>query len=95
VPLLSLVSDVSIDKPAWQASSACREHPEVDFFVDRAEDAEAAKSVCARCPVRRECLEHALANDERHGIWGGLSPRQRKALVRRASRQPLSEERAS
>jgi len=89
VPVLTLVPDLTtVDRPAWQSSSACREHPDVDFFVDRAEDAQAAKAVCAGCSVRRECLAHAIEHDERHGIWGGLSPRQRRSLVRRASVGP-------
>lgn len=40
----------------------------------------AAKAVCAGCPVRAECLEFALANDERWGVWGGTSERQRRAM---------------
>lgn len=40
--------------------------------------------MCATCEVREECLEYALANDERFGIWGGLSERERRKLKRRA-----------
>ena len=40
----------------------------------------AAKAVCAGCPVRQACLEFALANDERWGVWGGTSERQRRAM---------------
>jgi WhiB family redox-sensing transcriptional regulator len=39
-----------------------------------------AKAVCAGCPVREACLEFALANDERWGVWGGTSERQRRAM---------------
>lgn len=43
-----------------------------------------AKRVCVGCEVRVECLEYALANDERFGIWGGLSERERRKLKKRA-----------
>ena len=39
-----------------------------------------AKAVCASCPVRVECLEHAIAVDERYGIWGGLTQDERRLL---------------
>lgn len=39
-----------------------------------------AKSVCASCPVRNECLEHAISLDERYGIWGGLNQEERRLL---------------
>ena len=45
----------------------------------------AAKRICQTCTVQTECLEYALANDERFGIWGGLSERERRRLKRRAS----------
>ena len=43
-----------------------------------------AKKVCLTCEVRDECLEYALMNDERFGIWGGLSERERRKLKKRA-----------
>ncbi len=43
-----------------------------------------AKRVCVGCEVRSECLEYALENDERFGIWGGLSERERRKLKKRA-----------
>jgi hypothetical protein len=54
--------------------------------------ADRAKSVCfgkdgkAECPVRLECLLYAEGNDEQHGIWGGLSHRERNALKRKATK---------
>ena len=45
-------------------------------------DAAEAKSVCAVCPVRQACLEHALAHREREGIWGGTTERERRRIVR-------------
>lgn len=40
-----------------------------------------AKAVCIACPVRNDCLEHAIANDERYGIWGGLNGRERRKMT--------------
>lgn len=47
----------------------------------------AAKQECARCPVRTECLTYALEQGEDHGIWGGTTPAERRALLRRRSRR--------
>ncbi|HEV3495824.1 MAG TPA: WhiB family transcriptional regulator, partial [Actinomycetes bacterium] len=43
-----------------------------------------AKEICALCPVRRPCLDYALAIREPHGIWGGLNELERKQLIARA-----------
>lgn len=40
------------------------------------------RSMCAGCPVRRQCLEHAIATEEQHGIWGGLTTKERRQLIR-------------
>ena len=50
------------------------------FFPGRGETAEAARQVCAQCPVRQPCLEFAVSNRIMHGIWGGLTERERRAL---------------
>jgi WhiB family redox-sensing transcriptional regulator len=56
------------------------------FFPGRGESAEPARQVCARCPVRQPCLEYALSHGIVHGIWGGLTDRDRRSLrSRRAS----------
>jgi WhiB family transcriptional regulator, redox-sensing transcriptional regulator len=72
----------------WRSRSACRaEDPELFFpaarsltvFVQLAR----AKAVCGRCPVAWECLRYALATGQQHGVWGGKSEEERKALRRR------------
>jgi WhiB family redox-sensing transcriptional regulator len=66
----------------WAEHAACRGLPG-DLMVpaDQA-TVEEAKKVCARCPVTDLCLEHALATNEQHGVWGGKSERERVAIRR-------------
>ena len=52
------------------------------FFPETANDEDAAKAVCASCPVREACLDHALTASEPYGIWGGLTLRERRMLRR-------------
>ncbi|HEV7524890.1 MAG TPA: WhiB family transcriptional regulator [Acidimicrobiia bacterium] len=69
--------------PAWQQFAECVHHSgTVDFFPARGESVRDAKAVCARCPVRDECLEFALRLKVAHGVWGGLSERERRTLRR-------------
>jgi WhiB family transcriptional regulator, redox-sensing transcriptional regulator len=67
---------------SWRQSAACRGvDPEI-FYPATDEEAEAAKSVCGQCDVRETCLEFALANREREGVWGGATERERRRLLR-------------
>lgn len=69
----------------WQDEAACiGVDPEI-FFPTRGVPSEPAKKICAGCPVRVECLEYAERELLKHGVWGGLSERQRKE--RRKGRQ--------
>ena len=54
------------------------------FFPEKGGSTREAKKVCLSCDVRGECLEYALAHDERFGIWGGLSERERRRLKKSA-----------
>ena len=68
---------------SWAERGLCaKADPELWFPVDEEDPELAAEAadVCFGCPVRRDCLAHALAIGERHGIWGGLTPRQRRDL---------------
>ena len=71
----------------WRLDALCAETDPEAFFPDKGGSTREAKRVCAGCPVRAECLEFALASDERFGIWGGLSERERRRvrLQRRGS----------
>lgn len=75
----------------WRVAALCRGDDAAFFFapahLERKEERSlrenAARALCARCPVRDECLEAALSSGEPHGIWGGLNELQRRRLLRR------------
>ncbi len=69
---------------AWQERALCAQTDPEAFFPEKGGSTRAAKKVCLSCEVRPECLEYALASDERFGIWGGLSERERRRLKKRA-----------
>ncbi|WP_438940588.1 WhiB family transcriptional regulator [Geodermatophilus maliterrae] len=73
----------------WRLDALCAETDPEAFFPEKGGSTREAKRVCSGCSVRAECLEFALANDERFGIWGGLSERERRR-VRLQRRSPLS-----
>jgi WhiB family redox-sensing transcriptional regulator len=66
----------------WAASAKCREQEPDSLFVRGAEQNK-AKLVCRGCPVRTECLAEALDNQIEWGVWGGMTERERRALLRR------------
>jgi WhiB family redox-sensing transcriptional regulator len=69
---------------AWQSDSLCAQTDPEAFFPEKGGSTRDAKKICASCEVRLQCLEYALENDERFGIWGGLSERERRKLRKRA-----------
>ena len=69
----------------WQERALCAQTDPESFFPEKGGSTREAKKVCLSCEVRVECLEYALANDERFGIWGGLSERERRRLKKFAS----------
>lgn len=78
------------DATDWMLEARCLDADPEAFFPEKGGSTREAKRICAACPVREECLEYALENDERFGIWGGLSERERRRAKRvvttRASR---------
>ncbi len=74
---------------SWRLDALCAETDPEAFFPEKGGSTREAKRVCLGCSVRTECLEFALANDERFGIWGGLSERERRR-VRLERRDRLS-----
>src|SRR5699024_4812944 len=69
---------------SWQERSLCAQTDPEAFFPEKGGSTREAKKVCTGCEVRQECLEYALEHDERFGIWGGLSERERRKLKKRA-----------
>ncbi len=84
-PLLAAlgVDDVA-EIISWQERALCAETDPESFFPEKGGSTREAKQVCQGCEVRSECLEYALTHDERFGIWGGLSERERRRLRRQA-----------
>ena len=72
------------DVQSWQEQALCAETDPEAFFPEKGGSTREAKKICTGCEVKAQCLEFALANDERFGIWGGLSERERRRLRRRA-----------
>lgn len=70
---------------AWQTDALCAQTDPEAFFPEKGGSTRDAKRICTSCDVRAQCLQYALENDERFGIWGGLSERERRKLRRSAS----------
>ncbi len=84
VPGVRRPRDTDDDALAWQADALCAQTDPEAFFPEKGGSTRDAKKICTSCEVKAECLEYALQNDERFGIWGGLSERERRKLRRRA-----------
>jgi WhiB family transcriptional regulator, redox-sensing transcriptional regulator len=69
----------------WQERARCREFDPEIFFPEKGGSSREAKRICAECEVRIQCLNYALRRDERYGVWGGMSERERRRLKRMAS----------
>ena len=72
--------DSDAGEEPWRLDALCAETDPEAFFPEKGGSTREAKRVCNGCTVRAECLEFALTNDERFGIWGGLSERERRRL---------------
>jgi WhiB family redox-sensing transcriptional regulator len=68
----------------WQERALCAQTDPEAFFPEKGGSTREAKKICGGCEVRTECLEYALAHDERFGIWGGLSERERRRIRKQA-----------
>ena len=88
-PHLSLVPDTFEQDPAtaenqWQDRALCAQTDPEAFFPEKGGSTREAKRICVGCEVKAECLTYALMHDERFGIWGGLSERERRRLKKAA-----------
>lgn len=84
-----------VDPETWTLAARCLGRTELFFAPDESESRverryreSQAKAVCQECAVRPECLSEALSADERFGIWGGLTERERRAARRNTARSP-------
>jgi WhiB family redox-sensing transcriptional regulator len=66
----------------WQQQALCAQTGADFFFPEPGSSVREAKRICGMCEMRTACLEYALANDERFGVWGGLSEKERLHLRR-------------
>lgn len=78
----------------WQDHAACRAIPVELFFPPAEQEGDEAKAVCAVCAVRQPCLEFALAAGERFGVWGGLTPQERRSLTAKRRARARAEQAA-
>ena len=77
---------VEDDNPlSWQTDALCAQTDPEAFFPEKGGSTRDAKRICTTCEVKAQCLDYALQNDERFGIWGGLSERERRRLRRARS----------
>lgn len=82
--VLAELFEMSEEEQEWQERALCAQTDPEAFFPEKGGSTREAKRICQGCEVRSECLEYALQHDERFGIWGGLSERERRKLKRRA-----------
>ena len=75
------------DNTDWRDRSLCAQTDPEAFFPEKGGSTREAKRICTGCEVRAECLEYALGRDERFGIWGGLSERERRRLRKNRGEQ--------
>ena len=79
---MSMMLTLTISQPTWMREAICAETDPEAFFVEKGGTTKPAKKICLGCPVRLECLQYALDHDERFGVWGGYSERERRRLQR-------------
>jgi len=70
------------NREPWTEQALCAQVDQEMFFVEKGGSTKPAKTVCQLCPVRLECLQYALDHEERFGVWGGLSERERRKLTK-------------
>jgi WhiB family redox-sensing transcriptional regulator len=72
----------------WRATGLCKGSDPLVFYPPSEDDSQAdeAKTICSMCAVRQPCLEFALTTREKHGVWGGLTERERRRVLRQRRR---------
>ena len=90
-PRLGEARPAEID-PSWRLNGACSDLATDDFYPEGGQRLvrlayDRAREVCAQCPVMERCLDYALKNEERHGMWGGATPAEREDMLRSRRRR--------
>jgi len=67
---------------SWEEQARCRQYDPEMFFAPRARAERKAKTICAKCPVKVDCLVFALQAKVEFGIWGGTNGKERRAMIR-------------
>ena len=80
VMTVTRVEGMLFDPMAWKSDAACQDYDPDMWFPSPGESAKEAKRICAACNVREECLQYALDNSIKHGIWGGVSEKDRRPM---------------
>lgn len=79
------IADTGAD---WREQALCAQHNPEQWFPDQiGNHPDPAAQICRQCPVRTQCLEYAITNNEMHGIWGGMTAQQRQNISDRRSTQ--------
>lgn len=78
----TLIEALAIDSLSWQDFANCRGADADLFFPERGASTRKAKAICTACEVKLDCLEFALVEGEKFGIWGGMSERERRRVRR-------------
>jgi hypothetical protein len=82
--MTALADFIGFNLEPWTNGAVCRDADPDTFFPHPTDviGVKNAKRICVGCPVRNECARHAFVFDERFGIWGGLTERERRSLIR-------------
>ena len=77
-----LIEALAIGELSWQDYANCRGTDADLFFPERGASTRKAKAICNACDVKAECLDFAIVQGEKFGIWGGMSERERRRVRR-------------
>ncbi len=80
------MSTITIDQD-WRALASCTKTDPDLWFAVGAREHKLAKKICRECPVRRDCLAYAMDEPVDHGVWGGLTERERRRYRRQAGEE--------
>jgi len=78
-----------LETPDWYKRAACKGLT-ATFYAELGDNCVTAKHICRGCPVKTECADHAMATNEKHGLWGGLTPKERLNTKRDLRRECLT-----